>query len=293
MSKKSFQVLFRLQFFLFCAFFISGCAVEAAKTERQNGQSSVQTTAAEKKNSPSQSKITITSNSPADTVRVFYKNLREKRFREAIFLTNLRPAIEGLTDSEMQDLQVDFANLARNVPAEIPINGEITSGDSATVTAKFPNDDTGKIELKEFKLKRENGAWKILLADETTEAAIKKEGKNYFFNLKIQVHHSEAKAMIERIAKAQMVYAVQNGGLYGEMKALIESGFLPADAQTSASTGYNYSILLSPDKKKYSVTAEPAVYGKTGKLSFLFEVAGDKKPALKSADNQGKSLKNE
>src|SRR5215217_4397971 len=83
--------------------------------------------------------IEIKPESPADTVRAFYKSLREKRFREAIFLTNLRPAIEGLTDTELKEFQVDFETLSVQVPEELQINGEIISGDSATVTARLPN----------------------------------------------------------------------------------------------------------------------------------------------------------
>src|SRR5215204_1057677 len=72
--------------------------------------------------------IEIKPNSPADTVRAFYTALRERKFREAIFLTNLRPAIEGLTDTELKEFQLDFEAIAKHVPKEIEINGEIVSG---------------------------------------------------------------------------------------------------------------------------------------------------------------------
>lgn len=51
---------------------------------------------------PATSTIDIKPDSPAETVRVFYTRLREGKFREAIHLTNLRPAIEGLTDQELK-----------------------------------------------------------------------------------------------------------------------------------------------------------------------------------------------
>ena len=92
--------------------------------------------------------ITIAPNSPADTVRAFYTRLREGKFREAIHLTNLRPAIEGLTDDELKEFSVDFAAIARLVPAELEINGEIISGENATVTAKLPGDDPDTLELQ-------------------------------------------------------------------------------------------------------------------------------------------------
>ncbi len=72
---------------------------------------------------------------------------------------------------------------------------------------------------------------------------------------------------------------------------MIQKG-LVSDALAAALSGYNYKILLSPDKKKYTATAEPVVYGKTGKLSYRFEVNGKKSPILKSTDNKGKLPKN-
>ena len=110
--------------------------------------------------------------------------------------------------------------------------------------------------------------------------------------LRLDVHHAEAQSMMERIAKAQMVYAMQNGGLYGDIPALVSQNLLPADAQSPESTGYRYNISLSSDKKSYSANAEPAVYGKTGKLSFFMEYnEKDKKMRLQFEDNKGAPLK--
>lgn len=302
MSCEIFKINFRSNTLILSLFLsgllFAGCSVEAAKTEaertaeKRSEQTEIYTAAPEKPNFASAGRIEIKSNSPADAVRTFYQNLRERRFREAIFLTNLRPAIEGLTDAELKDLEVDFGLLAQTVPDDIRINGEIISGEAATVTAKLPNDENGKLELKEFKLAREKGGWLILLVEKETESAIKKEGKNYFFALRIKVHHSEAEAMMTRIVKAQMVYAIQNGGLFGEMKSLIEAGLLPPDAQSTASTGYRYNISLTPDKKKYKASAEPEVYNKTGRLSYFLEVdENHQSPPLKSGDTGGKPLK--
>ncbi|MEP7037016.1 MAG: hypothetical protein ABI891_01625 [Acidobacteriota bacterium] len=82
--------------------------------------------------------------------------MREQRFGEAMFLTNLRPAIEGLTENELKDLQIDFALLASRIPADVSINGEIISGKFAIVTAKLPDNDTNQLGLQEIKLRREN-----------------------------------------------------------------------------------------------------------------------------------------
>jgi len=301
MSKVFFQFKsisnFCLLITIFSVLMVGGCTVEAAKMSDADKKASVKNTDLQSSSVKTSSKTTkgasieITENSPADTVRVFYKSLRENRFREAMFLTNLRPAIEGLTDSELADLQLDLAPIAQQIPADIEINGEIISGNYATVTAKLPDNETKQIELQQIRLRKEGNYWVILTVDEEAEATIKKEGNKYFFNLRMQTHESEAKAMMERISKAEMVYALQNGGVYGEMAALIEKGFLPEDALTADSTGYNYKISLSSDRQKYYATAEPAVFGKTGKLSFLLELDDKRNPRLTAKENQGQPLK--
>jgi hypothetical protein len=302
MFNKISKANFRLKMSLFgvclSVVVIVGCSVSA---KNNDAPVSVQTKTTEEKNNPEpnaaknaplKGRIQIKANSPADAVRTFYKNLRERRFREAMMMTNARPAIEGLTEAEMQDLSADFEPIARQIPPEIQINGEIVTGNSATVTAKMPNEDTGVPEDKVMNLRRDGDGWIILTADEKAEAAVKKEGKNYFFNIRIEVHHIEAKMMLERISKAQALYSLRNAGAFADMQTLVDQGLLAGDAQTTESTGYRYSISLAPDKKKYFATAEPAVYGKTGKLSFLVEVEGANKEArFKSQDKKGQPMK--
>ncbi|MEQ1643963.1 MAG: hypothetical protein ABL959_11005 [Pyrinomonadaceae bacterium] len=235
--------------------------------------------------------IDISAGGPADTVRAFYRHLREKRFRDALFLTNLRPAIESLNDNELKEFSLDFEAIAGQVPAEIEINGEIITGETATVTANLPSDDPDKKELQTIKLKKEGEFWIILTADEETAKTIKAEGKNYFFNLRIQTHEQEAKKMLDRIFKAQLAHSLQNGGLYADMPTLITGGLLPDDIKTSESTGYNYAIDLAADKKKYSATATPAEYKKSGVKSFLIVLDGKGRPAVSAKDSGGKALR--
>lgn len=281
MSNKIFFILLSL------VLVISGCGVEASKTSGETQKTIADVT----QNSQSGPTIEIEPNSPADTVRAFYKNLREKKIRDAIFLTNLRSAVEGLTDAEMKDLQVDFEALSERVPAEIQINGEIISGDKATVTAKLPDEKTNQMKTQEIKLKRENGVWILKMVGDEAEKQVKKEGNNYFFALRIETHHEEAKDMMERIMKAEMIYALQNQGAYADLQTLVSKGLLPGELLKPDAAGYNYKVVLSADKKNYSATAEPTVYGKSGKLSFLGEVAGGKDSPVKSADNGGRTLK--
>ena len=276
--KSGFLVCFAIISTLF-----SGCSIAAPKAEAEPMTPSAGV-------APKGPTIKIEPNSPADTVRVFYKNLREKKFRDAIFLTNLRPAIEGLSDKELKDFQVDFEAVAKNVPAEVEINGEIMSGDSATVTAKLPGEDPDKSEIQEIRLRREDGVWVILTVDETAEKQIKQEGKNYFYALRITTHQDEARDMLDRISKAQIAYSTQNHGKFGEIPALVASGFLPNDVQTSETTGYVYAVLLNEDKTIYFATATPANYGKSGKLSYLVRLNESKSPLLTAKDTGGKPL---
>lgn len=258
-----------------------GCSVEASKATTSELKTASKF---ESRTVARGATIEIEPNSPADTVRVFYKFLREKKFRAAIYLTNLRPAVEGLTDSELKEFQVDFEAIASMVPADVEINGEIITGDMATVTAKLPGEDEDKLEAQEIRLRNDAGVWVILSADEEAEKMIKKEGKNYFFALRIETHEQEAKKMLDRISKAELVYALQNGGVFADMPQLVLAGLLPDDAQSADSTGYKYSVKVAGDKRSYSAMAEPAIYGKTGKLTFTVELNEKKQPHLSSKD---------
>lgn len=301
MSKKvfSFKSFLQISVLGFSICLINGCAVSAKSSEETSSEKTTtqSTTVGEKspdvtKNSTSKSRIKITAGSPADTVRIFYKNLRERRFKEAMMMTNLHFAVEGLSDAEMQDLNNDFEPLAAQVPADIEIKGEIITNNLATVNANMPNPETGQLELTEVKLRREKDVWLIITADEQAEALAKKEGKNYFFMLRMDIHHAEAQIMMERIAKAQTLHAAQNGGNFADLNTLVSMQLLPEDINTARSTGYRFTISVVGNNKKYFANAVPDVYGKTGKLSFLLEADGnDQKARLKSDDNKGQPIK--
>ena len=272
---------------------LCSCSAAESKDGPTNAASSMSQNAASNGNAAGNAgaKIEITEGGPADTVRIFYQKLREKKFREAIFMTNLRPAVEGLTDAELQDFSLDFEQLAGQVPAQLEINGEIITGDTATVTANIPDPDTGKPETQPIKLRKENGVWVILSVDDAAETRIKKEGKNYLYNLRIETHEDEARAMLDRVAKAEMVEAAQNNGQFGDLESLTTAGLLPPDIKTSASTGYTYEVIVPANKLSYAATAYPAEYGKSGKLSFLVELDAKGASHLTSRDNGGKPLR--
>ncbi len=274
--------------------YISGCAVEAAKnieSEKPSVKTTDKVKSNETENISAGSKIEFEANSPADTVRVFYKNLREKRFREALFLTNLRPAIEGLTEAELKEMQVNFEDLAAQVPAQVEINGEIIAGEKATVTANLPDNETGKIALQEIRLRKSENVWIILTVDEEAEKLVQKEGKNYFFALRMETYQAEAQKLLEKISKVQMVFALENNGIYADLPTLFEKGLITQEILAPNLTGYNFAVKTSGDKKQYFATATPATYGKTGKLSFILELDGKGKMTMNQKDKNGQPLK--
>lgn len=277
-----------MAFFATGSVVFNGCSAVASEVspEAKKPANSVQNSA---ESGLKSSTIEIKENGPADTVRTFYTKLREKRIREAIYLTNLRPAIEGLSDDELKEFSVDFEAVAKRVPDQLQITGEIISGELATVTANLPNDDD-KFEPQKITLKKNGEFWVIQTVDESAEAIIKKEGKNYFRALKIESHQEDAKEMLERIAKAQIVHSAQNGGKYGDIAKLVEMQILPEDVKTSESTGYNYTVVLTDDGKNYYGTATPAEYKKTGINSYILVPQQKGMPVVSGRDNGGKPL---
>jgi hypothetical protein len=228
------------------------------------------------------------SRSPSETVREFYKAMREKRFREAFGLSIYKPALEGLSQEEYNDLVPDFEKTALAVTQKIPANLEITneqvSGDTATVFMKLLDADE-KEKLEQATLIKTADGW--ILGDFESQQMVKKAGKKFFFNARIDAHHTDVQDMLTRISLAQVIHSQQQAGLFGDLPALISAGLVPKDLESTESTGYRFRITLSPDRKNWSATAEPAQYGRTGKLSFLLDATG-----VRSGDVGGKPLPN-
>ena len=221
--------------------------------------------------------------SPSDTVREFYKAMREKRFREAFAMSIYQPAIDGLKPEEFEDLRPDFEKMALAIPDKIEVSGEQTSGDIATVFVKVPSGDDAAAQPEPVMLMRVDGAW--IIGDKENQEIVKKAGKTFFFNARIDTHHSEVQAMFQRINLAQLAYLQQHPGLFADMGTLIAAGLLPKDLEGTESTGYRFHITLAKDAKSFTVGAEPAQYGRTGRLSFFMDQSG-----IRSGDVGGKPL---
>lgn len=219
---------------------------------------------------------------PTETAREFYKALYEKRFREALSMSIYKPAIEGLTQKEFDEFRPDFEAMALGAD-KIEYTGEQISGETASVFVKVP-DDNGKMQTSKVDLVRIGGIW--IVGNGADEKSVREAGKEFFFNVRIQTYEEEAKIMFERIFKAQYVHSTQHGGLYADLSTLVKAELLPKDIETADSTGYRYRITLGSDKKTYVAQAEPAQYGRTGRLSFYLDQTG----ALQKKDIAGKTL---
>ena len=221
--------------------------------------------------------------SPTDTVRSFYQTMRARKFKEAFAMSIYKPAVEGLSDKEFEDLRPDFEKMAAAIPDKVDLTGETISGDMATVFVKV-KETTEKAEQPEpILLMKINGAW--IIGDKENEGIVKKAGKNFFFNARIDTHHNEVQDLLTKITLAQVVYSQQHNSQFGNLADLITAGFLPKDLEGTESTGYSFHVIKSADSKSWYATAEPAQYGRSGKLSFYLDATG-----VKSSDVGGKPL---
>jgi hypothetical protein len=220
--------------------------------------------------------------SPSDTVREFYKAMREKRYREAFGMSIYKPAIEPLKPQEFEDLKPDFDKMAAVIPEQVNITGEQISGDLATVFVKVKEGD-GPDVPEPVSLIHVDGAW--IIGDKENQAIVRKAGKQFFFNARIDVHHDEVQALLTRISLAELVYSQQHNGLFADLATLITAGLLPKDLEGTDSTGYRFHVNAGMGGKTWNAAAEPAVYGRSGRLSFYLDATG-----VRSSDTGGKPL---
>lgn len=221
--------------------------------------------------------------SPTETVRLFYQTMRERKFKEAFGMSIYKPAVEGLSAKQLDDLRPDFEKMAAAIPEQVELSGETISGDLATVFVKVKETADTAEKSEPISLIQNNGIW--IIGDRENEAIVKKAGKNFFFDARIDTHHNDVQDLLTRITLAQVVYSQQHNGLYATLAELITAGLLPKDLEGTESTGYSFHVNRATDGKSWYAAAEPAQYGRTGKLSFYLDAAG-----VKSGDVGGKPL---
>src|SRR5947209_7572501 len=229
---------------------------------------------------------TQTQHSPSDVVREFYKAMREHRFRDAWAMTIYKPAVEGLTADEMEDLRVDFDERAAKIPEQVEIMGEQISANTATVFVKVPvTESTPQITSEPVTLINSGGVW--IIGSEADQAEVKKRGHRFFLDALIDEHQSEIEDLLKRLVAVEAVYAQQHNGAFGDLPALIKAGLMSDEVGDPKAMGYTFRITISKDGKSYVSTAEPARYGHTGRLSFWMDQTGN----IKKEDNGGKPIK--
>ena len=226
------------------------------------------------------------SRTPTETTRVFYTLMREKKYREAFAMSIYQPAMEGLSSQEFDDLRPDFDKMAQAIaeklPAAIDVSGEQISGDSATVFVKVL-DAEGKEKIESAVLMKAGNAW--VVGDKESLEMVKKAGKKFFFEARINAHHSDVQDMMTRISLAQVLYSQTHNGQFGNLAELITAGAVPKDIEGVESTGYRFQVNRSADGKSWYATAEPVQYGRTCRLSFYLDASG-----VRSSDTGGRPL---
>ena len=222
---------------------------------------------------------------PSDTVREFYKAMREKRFRDAWSLTIYKPAVEGLTPEEMEDLRPDFEERATKVPEQVEVISEQVNGNTASVFVKVPSaDGSAQVTSEPVGLINSGGIW--IIGDEANQAIVKKAGRRFFLDAMIDAHQGDIEDLLKRLIAVEVAYGLEHNGVFGDLTALIKAGLMSHEVAEPAASGYNFHITVGKDGKGYVAGAEPARYGHTGKLSYWMDQTG----AIKSADNGGKPL---
>jgi hypothetical protein len=212
--------------------------------------------------------------------------MREKKFREAFALSIYRSALDGLSPKEFEELRPDFEKMSAAVSEKIPdtvdISSEQISGDVATVFVTVLDAD-GKKTVEPAGLIKIDNNW--ILGDKENLEMVKKAGKQFFFEARINAHHGDVQDMLTRITLAEVAYSQNHNGQFGNMSELITGGFIPKDLEGPETTGYIFHVNKAPDAKSWYATAEPAQYNRTGRLSFYLDASG-----VKSGDVGGKPL---
>ena len=218
---------------------------------------------------------------PSDVVRDFYKAMHERRFKDAWALSVYKPAVDGLSADEMEDLRSLFEEQASGVPEQIQIDDEKINGNTAQVFIRLPpSDSSPQLTSKPVDLIRSGGAW--IIGTEPEEATVKKAGSRYFMDALIDINQDTMTDILKRLIGMEAVFAQANNGVFGEAKALVGAGLMSDDMFDPKKTGY--ALHLAVSGKTYVATAEPSHYNRTGKLSFWMDQTG----AIKSTDNGGK-----
>jgi hypothetical protein len=215
---------------------------------------------------------------PSSTVRKFYDLLRHKKYIEGFSLSVYRAGLDGLKEEELQDLAPEFERMAAALPELVQIEGEQISGERASVFIKLPNEQ----KAQEVMLIKQSGEW--IVGDSDTQKFVKKQGRNFFFNERMRVSEAEANEWLQEILGYELIYfkAKQR---YATFADLSKAGSVSEQLLSGTVSGYVFEIQISANAQKFSATARPVAYGRTGRLSFY----SDQTNLVRAEDKSGKA----
>src|SRR5712692_10104046 len=151
---------------------------------------------------------------PSDVVREFYKAMREHRFKDAWSMTIYKPAVEGLTAEEMEDLRPTLEEQAAKVPEQVEITGEQIEGNTAKVFVKLPSSDsTPQITSEPVILINSGGAW--IVGDEANQAIVKKAGRRYFLDLVLDLNQNAMEDFLKNLVGLEAIFGLSHNGAFG------------------------------------------------------------------------------
>lgn len=214
--------------------------------------------------------------SPVAVVKKFYQQLHARKYVEGFRLSVYSPAVESLSPDEISELEPDFIRLAEHIPEQVETTGEQISGENATVFVRMP----GAEKTQEITLVKIDGQWRV--GDRETYRVVKRQGREFFFNVRISVSENEAVEWLEEIFGAETIY-FKARSRFTTLEELIQLGGVSKQLSGGSESGYRFELTLASDGQSFTVSAVPAKYGHTGRRSFFL----DQKGVIRAEDRKG------
>ncbi|MFN0119388.1 MAG: hypothetical protein ACKV2V_02685 [Blastocatellia bacterium] len=202
--------------------------------------------------------------------------MRAGKYQEGFRLSVYGLALDGLTDEELKELEPDFARIAAGLPENVDVAGEQITGDTATVFVRMPGQD----KPQGITLMRVDGRW--IVGDKETHRLVTTQGRQFFFLARMQVSEQEAVEWLEEIYGAQTIF-FKAKNRFTALDELVRLGGVSPQLSAGMESGYRFEVLVTPDGQKFTVTAIPARYGRTGRRSFFVDQTG----VIRVEDKQG------